>query len=59
MNLHNQLVEQVLNDPQTPADHAVRNEILNLRAMIAELQDKLEAKEVKIVARRKVKDNDS
>ena len=55
MNLHNQLVEQVLNDPQTPADHAVRNEILNLRAMIAELQEKLD----KPAARRKVKDNDS
>lgn len=36
--LHNQLIEEILNKPITPKDHAARLEIMALTAKVAELE---------------------
>ena len=41
-NLHRDLVDKLLVDPQTPTDHAVKNEIMALRGRVLELEYELE-----------------
>lgn len=52
---HNRLIDQIINSPFTPLDHAARNEILALRAEIAKLKKAAPKTTAKTTRTRKAK----